>query len=109
MKAFLDDLRSSGLDERVLVLGFSEFGRRVEENASLGTDHGTSGPVFIAGAGVRARLHQATPNLTDLLDGDLKMSVDFRSVYATIFAQWLQLDPQPILVGAFPILDDVIH
>ena len=109
VKAFLDDLRSSGLDERVLVLGFSEFGRRVEENASLGTDHGTSGPVFIAGAGVRAGLHQATPNLIDLVDGDLKMSVDFRSVYATILARWLQLDPQPILGGAFPILDDLIH
>lgn len=107
-KAFLDDLKASGLADRVLVLGFSEFGRRVEENASLGTDHGTSGPVFLAGAGVRAGLHQATPSMTELVDGDLAMSVDFRSVHATILTNWMQLDPQPVLDGPFPILAELI-
>ena len=104
-KAFLDDLQASGLSDRVLVMGFSEFGRRVEENGSLGTDHGTSGPVFLAGAGLQPGLHQTTPSMTDLEDGDLKMSVDFRSVYATILTNWLQTDPQPVVGGDFPLLD----
>jgi len=107
MQAFLDDLKAAGLSERVLVLGFSEFGRRVEENGSLGTDHGTAGPVFLAGAGVRPGLHESTPSMTDLDDGDLKMSVDFRSVYATILSRWLAIDPHPILGGEFPLLDAV--
>ena len=90
------------------MLGFSEFGRRVEENGSLGTDHGTAGPVFLAGAGVRAGLHEATPSMTDLEDGDLKMSVDFRRVYATILANWLGIEPQPVLGGEFALLDAVV-
>ncbi|HEX7449545.1 MAG TPA: DUF1501 domain-containing protein, partial [Pirellulales bacterium] len=84
LKAFLDDLKTAGLDDRVLVLCFSEFGRRVAENASQGTDHGTAGPVFLAGSRVRAGLHGATPNLADLVGGDLRMSLDFRQVYAAI-------------------------
>lgn len=105
IKAFVDDLQASGLGERVLVMGFSEFGRRVAENGSLGTDHGTAGPVFLAGAGIEPGLHQKTPSMTDLADGDLKMSVDFRSVYATILARWLGVDPEPILGGEFPAVD----
>ncbi|MFO1092783.1 MAG: DUF1501 domain-containing protein [Planctomycetaceae bacterium] len=108
VKAFLDDLKSAGAGDRVLVLGFSEFGRRVEENASLGTDHGTSGPVFLAGAGIKSGLHQATPSMTDLVDGDLRMSVDFRSVYAAILTRWLMIDPLPVLNGEFPTIDAVI-
>jgi uncharacterized protein (DUF1501 family) len=108
IQAFLDDLKASGLSDRVLVLGFSEFGRRVDENGSLGTDHGTAGPVFLAGAGVRAGLHEATPSMTDLEDGDLKMSVDFRRVYATILANWLGIEPQPVLGGEFALLDAVV-
>ncbi|MBL8850927.1 MAG: DUF1501 domain-containing protein [Planctomycetaceae bacterium] len=101
VRAFLDDLQSSGLADRVLVMGFSEFGRRVEENASLGTDHGTAGPMFLAGAGIHPGLHQAIPSMTDLVDGDLQMSVDFRSVYAAILSQWLRVDPLPVLGGEF--------
>ena len=101
LKAFLDDLAAARLDDRVLVLCFSEFGRRVAENASQGTDHGTAGPVFLAGPRVRAGLHGATPSLTDLVDGDLKTSVDFRQIYAAILRDWLNLPPEPALGGKY--------
>ena len=91
LKAFLDDLKNAKLDDRVLVLAFSEFGRRVEENDSQGTDHGTAGPVFLAGPGVNAGLHGKTPSLTDLAAGDLKSSTDFRDVYATVLDKWLDI------------------
>jgi uncharacterized protein (DUF1501 family) len=100
-KAFLDDLHACGLADRVLVFGFSEFGRRVQENASEGTDHGTSGPVFLAGPGVKPGLHATTPSLTDLEAGDLKMSVDFRRVYAAVLEGWLAVDSRPVLDGEF--------
>jgi len=99
--AFLDDLAISGLAERVAVLVFSEFGRRVEENGSLGTDHGTAAPVFLAGAGVKAGLIGAAPSLVDLVDGDLKMSIDFRRVYASVLEQWLGIPSADILGEKF--------
>ncbi|WP_422923041.1 DUF1501 domain-containing protein [Singulisphaera sp. PoT] len=101
LKAFLDDLAASGLAERVLVLGFSEFGRRVAENDSSGTDHGTAGPLFLAGPGVKPGLAAPMPSLLDLEDGDLKMTVDFRRVYATILESWLGVPSRTPLNGAF--------
>jgi uncharacterized protein (DUF1501 family) len=101
LKAFLDDLAAAKLADRVLVLCFSEFGRRVRENGSQGTDHGTAGPVFLAGPGVKARLVGQTPKLLDLQDGDLKMTTDFRQVYATVLEDWLELPSRPALVGEF--------
>ena len=101
LRAFLDDLAAAKLAERVGVLCFSEFGRRVQENGSQGTDHGTAGPVFLAGPAVKAGLIGTTPKLLDLQDGDLKMSVDFRRVYATILEQWLALPAKPALGGDF--------
>lgn len=91
LKTFLDDLKDAKLDDRVLVLAFSEFGRRVEENDSQGTDHGTAGPVLLAGPAVKPGLHGKTPSLTDLSGGDLKSSIDFRDVYATVLGKWLDL------------------
>lgn len=91
--AFLEDLRASKLDDRVAILCFSEFGRRVTENASFGTDHGTAGPVFLAGPHVKPGLHARTPSLSDLEDGDLKMSVDFRRIYSSILQNWLRTRP----------------
>ena len=73
------------------MLCFSEFGRRVRENGSEGTDHGTAGPVLLAGPAVRAGLVGEAPNLLDLEDGDLKTTIDFRRVYATVSADWLNL------------------
>jgi uncharacterized protein (DUF1501 family) len=104
LEAFLDDIAASGLAERVVVLCFSEFGRRVSENDSGGTDHGTAGPVFVAGAGVNAGLFGKVPSLTDLDEGDLKMSIDFRRVYSSILSQWLTLPTQNALNGSFDVL-----
>ena len=101
LKAFFDDLAASKLADRVVVLVFSEFGRRVAENGSSGTDHGTAAPVFLAGPGVKAGLHGAYPSLTDLADGDLKMTVDFRRVYATLLESWLGLPSKEALGGSF--------
>jgi uncharacterized protein (DUF1501 family) len=99
--AFLNDLRASRLDERVTLLAFSEFGRRVEENASGGTDHGTAAPVLLAGGRVRGGLIGAAPRLLDLEDGDLKGSADFRQVYAAVLETWLGVPAEAGLGGAF--------
>jgi uncharacterized protein (DUF1501 family) len=101
LRAFLDDLAAAKLADRVAVLCFSEFGRRVQENGSQGTDHGTAGPVFVAGPSVRAGLVGATPKLLDLKDGDLRSGIDFRQVYATLLVDWLGLPAQQALGGTF--------
>jgi uncharacterized protein (DUF1501 family) len=103
LQAFLDDLKTAKVAERVVVLTFSEFGRTVKENASAGTDHGTSGPVFLAGPGVKPGLAGATPRLLDLdpKHGDLKTLVDFRQVYATVLQDWLSLPTNKALAGDF--------
>ena len=79
------------------MLGFSEFGRRVAENSSAGTDHGTAGLVFLAGPGVRSGVHGKVPSLTDLVDGDPKITTDFRRVYASVLEQWLGLPSRTAL------------
>ena len=99
--AFLDDLQAAGLAERVGVLAFSEFGRRVEENGSLGTDHGTAGPVFLAGPAVNAGLIGTMPNLAELENGDPKMTTDFRQVYATVLSDWLGVPSAEVLGSTF--------
>ncbi|HVJ87974.1 MAG TPA: DUF1501 domain-containing protein [Caulifigura sp.] len=104
LKAFLTDLKDSKLDDRVVVMAFSEFGRRVDENASAGTDHGAAGPVFVAGSPVKGGLVGQHPSLSDLGEGDLKMQVDFRQVYATLLDGWLKVDSPPLLGGQFSAL-----
>jgi uncharacterized protein (DUF1501 family) len=103
LKAFLDDLASARLADRVVVLAFSEFGRTVKENASGGTDHGTAGPVFVAGSRAKGGLVGVTPSLTDLdpAHGDLKVGIDFRRVYATVLEDWLGLPGKAVLGGDF--------
>ena len=98
---FFGDLQRARLSERVVLLTFSEFGRRVEENASGGTDHGTAAPVLVAGGAVRGGLGGRTPSLTDLEDGNLRISTDFRQVYATILQQWLGVDSKAVLGGEY--------
>ena len=85
---------------------FTEFGRRVEENGSLGTDHGTATPMFLVGeATSRAASTASTPSLTDLDDGNLKMTTDFRRVYATVIKEWLGYDDtDTVLKGRFETL-----
>ncbi|HKB37520.1 MAG TPA: DUF1501 domain-containing protein, partial [Gemmataceae bacterium] len=85
------------LDERVVVLVFSEFGRRLKENGQHGTDHGTSGPVFLVGKPVKGGVLGSPPDLQDLNLGDPKFTTDFRDVYATVLKRWLGVDPRPIL------------
>ncbi|MCC6793559.1 MAG: DUF1501 domain-containing protein [Candidatus Hydrogenedentes bacterium] len=94
---FQQTLEADGNADRVVTMVFSEFGRRVGQNASGGTDHGTAAPMFVVGKNVKAGLHGAAPSLTDLDDGDLKYGVDFRSVYASILQDWFQASPEKIL------------
>jgi uncharacterized protein (DUF1501 family) len=102
--AFLDDLAAAKVADRVVVLAFSEFGRAVAENASGGTDHGTYGPVFLAGPSVRAGLVGDTPSLLGAEDFEPKKGIDFRRVYATALEDWLGLPSKEALGGEFPKL-----
>jgi uncharacterized protein (DUF1501 family) len=103
VKAFVEDVKAQGNFERVLVMTFSEFGRRVAENASQGTDHGAAAPLFIVGKKVKAGLLGKYPGLApgDLYQGDLKFTVDFRSVYAGVLEGWLKTKSQPVLGRRF--------
>ncbi|MEY2796191.1 MAG: hypothetical protein RIR10_1907 [Planctomycetota bacterium] len=99
--AFQRDLKEQGNAERVVTLVFSEFGRRVKQNGSGGTDHGTAAPVFVIGAGVKPGVVGRHPSLVDLDQGDLKFGVDFRSVYASLLGDWMKAPADQILRGQF--------
>jgi len=99
--AFHADLAAQGLSKNVLVLSFSEFGRRVEENASAGTDHGVAGPMLLAGDPVQGGLYAKHPSLVELDRGDLKMQMDFRRVYATVLEDWMGIDGRAVLSKSF--------
>ena len=98
--AFYTDLAAHGNDGRVLTMTFSEFGRRVPENASRGTDHGEAAPVFLIG-GVKGGLYGNHPDLAQLNMGNLPFSTDFRSVYATVIERWLGRPSAAIVGGSF--------
>jgi len=102
--AFVADLKRQGNFERVLLITFSEFGRRVAENANGGTDHGTAAPMFVLGGRVKPGLFGKHPSLTDLDHGDLKFNTDFRSVYGTVLDSWLNTPSQIVLGRKFPSL-----
>jgi uncharacterized protein (DUF1501 family) len=95
--AFLTDIAAMGKADRVMVMAFSEFGRRVRENASLGSDHGSAGPMFLIGSQVKGGLYGSYPSLEQLDNGNLRYSVDFRAVYATALESWLGADAQTVL------------
>ena len=101
VKAFTNDMIAQKLGDRIAVMCFSEFGRRVSENASEGTDHGTAGPMFVAGTKLNAGLVGSHPSMDDLLDGDLKHHTDFRKVYASILNNWMGCDSEAILKGSY--------
>jgi len=101
LSAFYDDLAAHGNDKRVLTMTFSEFGRRVAENASRGTDHGEAAPLFLVGGTVKGGVYGQHPSLDDLDKGDLKYTTDFRSVYTTVLEQWLGRSAQGIIAGSF--------
>lgn len=100
--AFRQALGDLDLHRRVLLLTFSEFGRRVRENGSQGTDHGAAAPLLAIGPAVHGGVHGAAPDLTDLDDGDVRYRVDFRSIYATVLDRWLGVDARAILPGDHP-------
>ena len=100
LKSFFTDLKQQGNDKRVVLMTFSEFGRRVAENASAGTDHGKASCLFLAGPGIRGGLHGSHPSLTDLSEGDIKHTVDFRSVYGTVLTDWLKVPTMKPILGA---------
>lgn len=99
--AFVHDLKEHTHDRRVMLMTFSEFGRRVHENASAGTDHGTAAPMFLAGGRVKPGLLTKHPKMTDLEEGDLRFTTDFRSVYAGVLEQWLGVSSEPVLGAKF--------
>ncbi len=103
MKAFVADLKAQGNMSRVVVMTFSEFGRRVAENANGGTDHGAAAPMFVIGSKVKAGLLGRYPSLApqDLYQGDIRYNVDFRSVYAGVLEDWLKTKSAPILGKQF--------
>jgi uncharacterized protein (DUF1501 family) len=104
VSAFVADLKQQGNFERVLLMTFSEFGRRVAENANGGTDHGAAAPMFLIGGSTKAGAFGKYPSLTDLDRGDLKFNTDFRSVYGTVLEQWLKAPSELVLGRKFPIL-----
>jgi uncharacterized protein (DUF1501 family) len=104
LAAFYTDLAAHGNDNRTLTMTFSEFGRRVAENANRGTDHGEAAPMFLLSGGIRGGLYGAHPSLDRLDDGDAIYTVDFRSVYATIVEKWFGRPARSVIAGSFPPL-----
>ena len=108
MKAFAQDMKDAGQWDSTLVMTFSEFGRRVKENAGKGTDHGTANVLMLAGGSLKkSGALNAPPDLQNLDNGDLIYKVDFRQVYATILGSWLATDPEIVLGQKFGMLDFV--
>lgn len=107
LSAFYMDLKGHKLHEQVLIATFSEFGRRVKENGSLGTDHGAASQLFVVSAKGKPGIHGKHPSLTSLLQGDLKFHTDFRQVYATLLDNWLGVPSKKVLGQEFSKLEFV--
>ena len=101
VRAFRAELKAHGNGERVMVLAFSEFGRRVAENGSQGTDHGAAAPVFLFGDKIKGGIHGNPPDLKNLVDGDVPHEVDFRQVYASVLEGWLGTRGEDVLKRKF--------
>jgi uncharacterized protein (DUF1501 family) len=105
VSAFMTDLTAHGQADRVVLMTWSEFGRRINENGSQGTDHGAAAPLFIVGKPVTGGLYGEQPSLTSTIDsGNLKFDIDFRSVYQTLIRDWLQGDAATVLGATYPEL-----
>ena len=102
LAAFKAAMIERGKWNNVLVMTYSEFGRRPQENSAQGTDHGTAAPLFLAGGRVKGGLYGRQPSLDDLTDNDMKHHVDFRSVYATVLQRWWNVDAPGVLGRRFP-------
>jgi len=105
MNTFVNDLQKNNKLNEVVIMTFSEFGRRVKQNASAGTDHGTANNVFLIGGNLkRPKVLNEAPNLTDLDEGDLKFSVDFRQIYTSLLQDWLDMKSKIVLGKEFESL-----
>jgi uncharacterized protein (DUF1501 family) len=104
MSQFLADIKGLGRADDVLVMTYSEFGRRVNENGSHGTDHGAAAPMFFFGNKLKPGFHGEHPSLSDLEDGDLKYSTDFRSLYQAVLEDWFGTKAAGVLGAEFPKL-----
>jgi uncharacterized protein (DUF1501 family) len=102
--AFYEDLKARSLDSRVLIMTWSEFGRRVKSNASGGTDHGSAAPLFFLGTPVKGGRYGQRPDLGNLDNGNLRYTVDFRSTYATVAEGWLGVSSKDLLGASFETL-----
>jgi uncharacterized protein (DUF1501 family) len=108
LAAFWQDMKAQGVADNIMMMTWSEFGRRVHENGSGGTDHGTAAPQFVFGPGVKGGLHGSDPDLSNLdATGNLIFQNDFRSYYATIIQNWLGTDPSTVLGASYPLMDFV--
>lgn len=106
LKCFIKDLKDNKKFENVLIMIFSEFGRRVAQNANNGTDHGSANNVFLIGGTLKKKgTFNSIANLNDLDDGNLKFTIDFRNIYADILKNWLNTTPDQILDKSFPYLN----
>ncbi|HEY7270118.1 MAG TPA: DUF1501 domain-containing protein [Dehalococcoidia bacterium] len=105
IQAFWTDINSHGHGDDVVLMTWSEFGRRVKENAQIGTDHGSAGPMFVLGNAVKGGFYGEPPSLTNLDNGNLKFTTDFRAVYATLLERWLKAPSDDVLGQRFPQLD----
>jgi len=103
--AFYKDLSGRGHKDRLMIMTFSEFGRRAKENGSKGTDHGSGAPMFLVGGKVKSGVVGAHPNLKELEDGNLKFGIDFRQVYASILDKWLGVSSKEVLGGTYKGVD----
>ncbi|MBC2593279.1 DUF1501 domain-containing protein [Ruficoccus amylovorans] len=107
LAAFQFDLERHKLQDQVLTMTFSEFGRRPSENASIGTDHGTAAPLFVMGAGVKNPLVGTRPDLNVKKNQDLTYTTDFRQVYSTVLKNWMQADPSKVIERPFKSMNFV--
>ncbi len=103
--AFYKDLSARGHKDRLLVMTFSEFGRRAKENGSKGTDHGSGAPMFLVGSKVKPGAIGAHPSLKDLDDGNLRFGIDFRQVYASVLDKWLGVPAKDVVGESFKAVD----
>ncbi len=101
VKAFYDDLNGQGMDDKVLSMTFTEFGRRAYSNDSYGTDHGTSTPVLLFGTGLNAGIHGVNPDLTDLQGGNLKYNIDYRQIYTSVVQDWFGASDEALISTGF--------
>jgi len=101
IKAFFDDMKILGIDQKVMAMTFTEFGRRAYSNASYGTDHGTSTPVMLFGPGLNPGIFGTNPDLNDLSNGNLKYNIDYRNIYTSIVQDWFGADNQTLIDTGF--------